>query len=744
MSWQKTSCALCALNCGLEVRVEDNHIVKVRPDKDNPRSEGYVCRKGLNIAHNQHNADRLYHPLKRVGNDFEEISWEQATGEIAERLKRILGKHGPRSLAAILSGQGCHTGLTFAGGLVGGLGSQYVYTALGQEYTGRYYAHGLTLGNQGLVFAADFHETDMVLCVGWNPMMSHGTPQARRKLTRISKNPDKLLVVLDPRLSETAKIADIHLALRPGTDALLLRAMIGLIIKEGWQAGEYIESHMNGFAEAAPWFTDFDIQAALNVCELDYAMVYDVCREFASRKSCLKDDLGILMGRHSTLVSYLLVVLQAVCGRIGTPGGNYLASQMTGGPGHSDVNDPNIWRTVATDIPAIGGIFPPNVMPEEIMSGHPDRLRAVIVAGANPVRSYADTPAYEAAFKELELLVTAEMAMSETARLSHYVLPSRSAYESYDTAHFPWMNWPEIFYQMRRPVVEVRDQQREMGEIFTHLADAIGLIPDIPESLYGAANGGDLRAYRDALMGYIMENPAAMPAIPYVAAKTLGPALGSVHLSALLIMLQARSERHQQEAARAGFALGPDQGIEMFEAIMAHPEGLWVGKADPDTNLEKLETDDKKIHIHVSEFEAWMDEIDPSLEEEALELGEKYPLIMLAGHHMDTNANTIMRNPEWNKGRRDCTVLVNPIDADRFDLTDGQTVRVSTEAGSEEIEVEVSEGTRPGMVVIPHGFGLDYDGVKHGANVNRLTKNTHRDRVAATPLHRYVPCRLDS
>lgn len=743
MSWEKTSCALCGINCGLEVQIENNHMVKVRPDKENPRSEGYICRKGLNVAFHQHNADRLTHPLKKVGNTFEKISWDQALKEIAEKLKSILDRHGPRSLAWMLSGQGCHFGLAFAGRFGNLLGSQYNYTALGQEYTGRFWAHGLTLGSQALQFVSDYHNTEMVMFVGWNPMMSHGTPQARRKFQKMAKNPDILLVVIDPRLSETARIADVHLALRPGTDALLFKAMISIIIKEGWYNREYIKRQVDGFEEIIPWFIDFDVESALKVCRLDRQQVYEVCQAFASRRSCLHDDLGILMNRHSTLVSYLLVVFQALCGRIGVPGGNYFPSRLAGGAVHSDPEDPNTWRTTVTNIPAIQGIFPPNVMPEEILTDHPDRLRAVFAVGSNPLRSYADTTAYEEAFKKLDLLVTVDMAMTETAALSHYVLPARSAYESWDSTMFPSRNWPEVFFQMRQPIIKAEREVKESGEIFTLLAEAMDLIPEVPRSLYDAAESGNARIFREALMGFLSENPAAIKAVLFIAVKTLGRSLGSAHLAALCTMLQVRPESIQQEAARAGFALGPDQGLDLYQAIIDHPQGLLVGKSDPGKNLEALTTPNGRIKVKVKDFEEWIREIDPLEEEKKLKADDRYPFILMAGRHWDMNANTNMRDPAWNEGKRACTLLMHPEDAKANGFADGQIVRLMTEAGEETIEIEISNGARPGQVIIPHGFGLIYNGQKYGANVNRLTKNTHRDRVAATPLHRYVPCRVE-
>lgn len=738
MSWKKTACVLCGNGCGLEVQVEDNRIVKARGDKDSPMSEGYVCRKGTNIAFHQHNADRVLYPLKKVGDSFERISWDQAIGEIAEKLKNILKQYGPRSLASLVGGGEYNaSGIPYLIRLVRRLGSRYNYSAANQEFAGRYWAHGLTLGSQGMGLASDHEHNDMMLLIGKNPLMSHNMPQARRRLLKMSKNPEQLLVVVDPRLSETARIADIHLAIRPGTDALLLKSMIAIILREEMHSQAYIAEHVDGLGEILPWFTDFDVKAALKVCELDYGQVFKVCREFATRRSCLHDDLGVLMNRHSALVSYLLVVLLAICGRIGVPGGNYLI----GGGAGSDPNDPRTWRTVITDIPAILGMFPPNVMPEEIMNDHPDRLRAVFIFAANPLRSYADTTAYEQAFRQLDLLVVSEIVMSETAALAHYVLPSRSAYESWDGT--PGGGFSKVYGRMRPPVVEAEGEQKEGGEIFTLLADAMGLLPELPESLYQAASSGNIREYRDALMGYLQENPESGRALQFIAAKTLGSAIGSAHLAGLYTALQGRSQTLQEEAARAGFAAGPDQGLDIYQAIINHPEGVLVAIRDTEKNIGELATKNGRIQLHAREVEDWIREVNPADEEEQLKADDKFPLILMAGRHMDMNANTGMRNPAWNEGRRACTLAMNPADAEKLGLADRQMVKVVTEAGEETIEVEVTKNTRKGQVIIPHGFGLVYDGVKYGANVNRLTKNTHRDQFG-TPMHRYVPCRVET
>ena len=160
--------------------------------------------------------------------------------------------------------------------------------------------------------------------------------------------------------------------------------------------------------------------------------------------------------------------------------------------------------------------------------------------------------------------------------------------------------------------------------------------------------------------------------------------------------------------------------------------------------VSAVRTPSGKIDLYIQEMGAWIANITPEKETAALAPDPDFPLVLMAGRHIRTNANTLMRNPEWNQGRRACTLAMHADDATSLGLADGQQVRVVTAAGRETIELEVSSRARVGQVVMPHGFGLDYQGTVSGANVNRLTKNTHRDPLAATPLHRYVPCRVEA
>lgn len=481
------------------------------------------------------------------------------------------------------------------------------------------------------------------------------------------------------------------------------------------------------------------------------------------------------MNRHSTLASYLYMLLAAVCGRLCVSGGNVIPGSVMPLGSHSDERKPGIWRTKETDFPEIMGYFPPNVFPEEVLSDNPERLRAVVVDASNPLRSYADTSAYEKAFARLDLKVTIDVAMTETAELSDYVLPARSAYESYDASFFAW-NYPEIFFQMRHPVIQPELPTKETGQILAEIADASGVVPDLPAYLYAAAKK-DRLTFTMALLTYIKAHPKAARLMPLVMAKARSGVTESGNLDALWGLFLASPGKFRRNAARAGYpmpsfckaaldyrkwakacygmvkykSLAPLAILSpqvahaelLFASVLANPSGLWIGKID-ENNMSLLQTKDKKINVHIAELAEWLAEITPENEEKALAPDPDYPFILNAGRHKPENANTLMRKPDWNKGRRTSTLAMHPEDAARLGAIDGEFVKVTTEAASEKLELEISDAVRVGQILIPHGFGLKYAGLVHGVNVNRLTKNTHRDRLAATPLHRHVPCRVET
>jgi len=737
--WKKTSCVLCAQNCGLEVITEGSKILKVRADRENPRSRGFICRKGASVAYFQNNPERLKYPLKRVGSRFERISWRQALDEIAAKIKEIRDIHGPRSIAYMGGGgQGCHFQSLFGLPLLRGLGSYNHYSALAQEHTGLFWVEGKAFGRQNLHSSPDVDGSDLFVCWGSNPMMSNRFPRAPLVIREKKKEPGFVLGVVDPRDTETAKLADIHLQLRPGTDAVLLKAVIKILLVEGLWARDYVTAHVNGFEEIRGWFDDVDVEENCRLCELDPEAVRKFTRLLATRKTAIRSDLGAYMGRHSTLNSYLELILLSLTGRIGARGGNVFPGHLAGGGAHTPEEDPNTWRTVKTNIPLIMGLFPPNVMPEEIDNDHPQRLRVLMVGNSNPLRSYADTKAYERSFAKLDLLVTIELAMTETAVLSHYVLPAKSGYEKWDSTFFQ-RHYPEYYFHMRPPVAQAEGEAVEESEIYVGLAERLGLIPDYPPKLKELAR--DRLSFGPAFRDYLKANPKAAPWAPYILAQTLGKELGSNNLAVLWMLVHQFVQSRSEDVARAGYPVGPGTAEEIFQKILDTPGGVKIGIADAENNLSRLETPDKKVHIHFPEMESWVKEVQPAAEE-ALLVNKEYPMILMAGNHMDMVANTNMRDPAWNEGRRACTMRIHPADAERIGLQDGEAAVVETEAGSATLETEVTDSSHRGQVVIPHGFGLVHMEKVYGVNANQLTSARNRDRIAATPLHRYIPCRV--
>ncbi|MGE5422904.1 MAG: molybdopterin-dependent oxidoreductase, partial [Ignavibacteriales bacterium] len=536
--WKSSSCVLCAQNCGLELQVEDNKIVKVRGDKANPRSRGYCCRKGLNIAHYQHNADRLLYPLKKVGDHHERISWEQAISEICGKLQSIKETYGPKAFAYM--GGGAIGGQMQVGvglRLLSALGSRYYYSSLTQEFSNVFWVDGRVSGRQGMVSGPDVHNADTVVAWGWNAWLSHQEPRTRELIKDLQNDPNKKLIVIDPRLSETAERADIHLAIRPGTDAMLLKAMIRIVLDNGWEDTTFLAEHVNGWNDVQPLFDGFDARRAIEeVCGLDYNIVVEVSRLIAQTKSCIHQDLGIYMNRNSSINSYMLHILRAICGRFCVEGGQVYPAVLYPMGSNSDERDPKTWRTVHHNMFPVLGCFPPAIFPDEVLNDNPERLRALIVSASNPLRAYPDTLAYEKAFESLELSVCLEVVYSETARACDYVLPCLSYIESYDTTGFNF-SYPELYFQMRQPSVEpVSSECKEGSAIILEIIKAMGFLPELPQSLYEAGKDG-ITAYLGAMGSYMNDNPQHAKRVPLILAETLGHALGSVNMAMIVGLL---------------------------------------------------------------------------------------------------------------------------------------------------------------------------------------------------------------
>ena len=324
-AWRRTACILCECNCGLEVQLGGaggDHLVKVRGDKAHPSSRGYACEKPHRLDHYQHGPDRLSSPLRRrADGSFEPIDWDTAIREVAARLAAVRDAHGGDAIFYYGGGgQGNHLPGAYATATRRVLGARYRSSALAQEKTGEFWVAARMMGS---ATRADFEHCDVALFLGKNPWHSHSIPRARVTLKALAADPARTLIVVDPRRTETAELADIHLAPRPGTDAHLLVAILGILLAEGLVDQAFLAAHVpaDELAQVSATIARHPVAEAIAHTGCDPALVYRAARAIGGARALASfEDLGVQMNRHSTLVSYLHRVLILLTGSLGKPG----------------------------------------------------------------------------------------------------------------------------------------------------------------------------------------------------------------------------------------------------------------------------------------------------------------------------------------------------------------------------------------------------------------------------------------
>ena len=367
--WKKTQCTMCGVSCGIEVEVEDNKVISCRADKDSPRSHGYSCRKGRNSRYFVDHGDRLDYPMKKVGDHFERIGWDQAITEIGQKLRAIVDRYGPRAVCGSggASGGG-QSEWVFLKALINGLGGQYLFNPIGFEFLGNWWSHGKIFGDQMCFTEPDDSDCEVMVLWGSNSFVTHQMCDARKNIREVSENPDKLLIVVDPRMSESARMADLHIANRPGTDALLLRGLIGLILRRGWENRDYIKKYVADLEKVRSWFLFCDIEGCFRVAGVTMEEMENLARILTTRKWGVHQDLGLFCGRHSTLNSYLMLILTVVCGVALVPGATIIHEAWAERGKNINEHDPKAWRTRVTNRFPVLEAYPSCVMPVEILS----------------------------------------------------------------------------------------------------------------------------------------------------------------------------------------------------------------------------------------------------------------------------------------------------------------------------------------------------------------------------------------
>ncbi len=738
--WKHTMCTVCAQCCGIEAYVEDGVITRIKGDESSPRSEGHLCRKGRNFNNLIYSQDRLEYPMKKVNGEFVRITWDQAMDEIAEKVTAVLKEHGPRALGVH---NACHfsdvTGAAVAYNIFLALvGCQNYFTDLAAELTGLWWSCGKMLGNQGFWIHPDYENCDVAVCCAWNPMQSNQTTNGKRVTYEIASNPDKTLIVIDPKVTETARMADYHLRIRPGTDMVLWRAMLALVIQEKWYDQEYIDKYVTGFEDIFKWVDGVDVRKFVEFCDLDYDTVYKVTEIMAKGKTAIHKELGNICGRHSTLLTHVQHVFSVITGKYFVPGGMIYGVPPFYPMPHTD--DPeNDWKLAATGFRRICAMMPTAAMAEEINNDRDDRIRVMLVGNSNPIKSIVEQDATEAAFKKLDLLVVCEAQMTDTAKMADYVLPFTLTPEMYGFCSLN-CNFPGVFASVHPPIIKPYGESREPADFWILLMQKMNLIPPLPQSLYDAAKRSRTE-WLGELMALLGEHPELAPLAPIISAYTLGPALGSYTLAILYSGLYFGTEHAKECFERMGYARGPLQGEQIFQTLIEHPEGAIVGMTEYEDYFKYLETDDKKIHVYIDELDDWMQEITPEREAELLD-NPDYPLMCKTGKHFEGCFNFSMQDRRWNTGKNFQFAEVHPADAEERGIKEGDKIEIYTNKGSVKIAAHLTTDMKRGHVMIPHGVHLSNKDMEEEYAVNRLTDTQYRDRLAGTPFLANVLCNM--
>jgi anaerobic selenocysteine-containing dehydrogenase len=749
--WHKTACSLCYLNCGLEVQLDGRAITRIRGDKEHPRSAGYLCQKAQRLTWLGNHGDRLTSPLRRLPDGgHEPIDWDTALSEIAARLHQVRDADTesgrPGSFGYVGGGgQGNHSGGGYGAALMKWMNSSRFFNALSQEKTGDFWVNGKMFGSQTCHTAEGIEECDLLLVIGCNPWLAHGFTNARHALNDIKNNPDRKMIVVDPRRTETADVAELHLPLRPGTDAYLLAAILAIIVERDGVDGEFLAARTEGYPQVAAALREVPVDEWIAHAELERADVERaVDMILAAKAMTVRVELGIQQGRHSTLNSYLEKLLFLITGNFGREGTNNLHSWLVPLYGHSRGK-----RSEITGYEYIGGLLPSNTMAEEILADHPNRIRVLWVESSNPANTYADTTAVELAIRECELAVVVDVAYTETAALADYVLPAASQHEKWEFTLFN-MEWPTNYFQIRRPLFDPLPDTLVEAEIYARLFDALGVLPSADEL---AALTQIARTDRTQLLpaaGELMKDkPELATTAPVLLYRTLGAALEETHPGAAS-MAPLWAGCHRAAAAMTvpvqraldSTAVGAALGEELFARILDSQSGtrFTVHTYDEVWDLVKRE----RIQLAVPELLGWLGTLDPAAEQ----VNPAYPFSLINGQRRSHNANQILRAPAWRRSDPDGALRARAADLASVGVDPGDWAAVVTPVGRIVVRAEADESLRPMQLALPHGFGMSYpDGhggrVTNGPRINLITDAADRDPIAGTPHHKDTPVRLE-
>ena len=695
MTETHTFCRICEAGCGLAVTTEADQVVRIDPDRDHPVSKGFACVKGVRFGEVHHSPDRLDHPMKRIGDRWVELSWDEALAEIAERTNDIRGRHGNQSVAGYLGNPAAFGALHAMSytAFMQGLGTTNLYSSASQDLTNKYLVGVRMYGSPLIQPIPDIDRSQFLMLIGTNPSISQmSVVQAPRATQRLKAAAERgcRVVHVNPRRTETARAVGEQVFIRPGTDVFFLAAFLNEMLGRGYVDHELLHGHTSGFGALARTFEQWTAERTATVTGIPADTLTELVEAHAGADgAALYASTGLNMGPHGTLAYWILNVINTVSGNLDRAGGAVVRTPALDFP--KLLARTGMGMTKARS--RVGGFemildtFPASILPDEITTPGSGQVRAMFVSAGNPALTTANSERMTAALRELELLVCVDMFRNETGNLAHYLLPAQSWLERPDIPFVhafsglqldPWLEYTPA-------VVPPAEDRKEESWIYRRLAAACG-VPMTGSRLQGAP--------------FALADAAAR--LPVV-----GDRLELTDDRAISAIIAAAGQRPSKVKAAA-------QGVPLASG---DPGGEFLGR--------RVMTADGKVDLSPADFLAAARTLEADFASETAGR-DRLRLISLRERH---SHNTWTHNAEaFVGGTRDTNrVFVNPGDAANAGLSEGDTAEVRSSTGKLRLPVVLDDDLMPGVVAIPHGWGhAEADGLATakahpGENVNVLT-----------------------
>ncbi|MFK4103714.1 molybdopterin oxidoreductase family protein [Streptomyces sp. NPDC019531] len=731
-------CPLCEATCGLTLTVEGTRVTGARGDRDDVFSKGFICPKGASFGAVDGDPDRLRTPLVRRDGELREATWEEAFDAVAAGIRGVVERYGANSVGVVLGNPNVHTmaGALYPQVLLAGLGTRSVFTASTVDQMPKHVSSGLLYGDANAIPVPDLDHTDHILLIGANPLESNGSlctaPDFPGKLKAL-KARGGTLTVIDPRRTRTAKLADRHIAVRPGADALLLAAMAHVLFEEDLVETGELTPHLQGLDELREAVRDFTPEAVSAACDVDASVTRTLARELAAAPTAaVYGRIGSCTVPHGTLASWLVDVLNILTGNLDRPGGALFPQAATdrtprpAGPSHGF--GLGRWHSRVSQHPEAKGELPLSALAEEIdtATAEGEPIRAIVAVATNPVLSAPDGDRLDKALGSLDFMVSVDPYLNETSHHAHVVLPPPPPSQS--PHHDFAFNTLAVRNQVRytRPAVPLEPGRMAETEIFARLIlAATGM------------HGADPSAVDDLVVGQTLGKAVKEPYSPVHGRDPQ-------ELAALLEG-ETGPERRLDMMLRLGpygdgFGVRPD-GLSLTK-LLAHPHGIDLGPLRSRLP-QPLKTRSGKVELLPQPIADDLPRLREALRHKA------DGLVLIGRRHLRSNNSWMHNVPALTGGTNRCTLHIHPEDAERLGLKDGVAVRVRGAGGEVVTEAELTDAVRPGVVSLPHGWGHDRPGTRlshalkdPGVNVNQLLDGSLLDPLSGNAVLNGVPVKL--